>query len=181
MTDQTFTSADPALSLVVAVGENGAIGFEGELPWRLSSELKHFRKVTMGKPIIMGRRTYDSLGRCLDGRLNIVVTRDRGFEVLPGGVAAHSLGEALELAREETARTGADEIALIGGEALFKESLPVADRLYFTEVHASPEADTWFPEWDRSLWEEVARESFEPGPKDDHAFSIVVLERKKAA
>ncbi|ODA68986.1 Dihydrofolate reductase type 3 [Methyloligella halotolerans] len=179
MTDHSFSSADPALSLVVAVGENGAIGFEGELPWRISSELKHFRKVTMGKPIVMGRRTYDSLGRCLDGRLNIVVTRDRSFEVLPGGAVAHSLREALELGRAEAARTGADEIAVIGGEALFKESLAVADRLYFTEVHASPEADTWFPEWDRSSWEEVSRERYEAGPKDEHPFSIVVLERRR--
>ncbi|XSG82884.1 MAG: dihydrofolate reductase [Methyloligella sp. ZOD6] len=179
MTDHPFSSADPAISLVVAVGENGAIGLDGELPWRISSELKHFRKVTMGKPIVMGRRTYDSLGRCLDGRLNIVITRDRSFEVLPGGAVAHSLAEALQRGREEAALTGADEIAVIGGEALFKESLPIADRLYFTEVHASPEADTWFPDWNREEWEEVSRQRYEAGPKDEHPFSIVVLERKR--
>lgn len=181
MTDRHFSSTDPAIALVVAVGENGAIGFEGELPWHLSTELKHFRKVTMGKPIVMGRRTHESLGRCLDGRLNIVVTRDRRYEVPPGCAVAHSLSDALQIGREETASTGADEIAIIGGEALFKESLPVADRLYLTEVHASPPADTWFPDWDRGLWDEISRQSFPAGPKDEYPFTIAVLERRRPA
>lgn len=174
---QHSATASPHLALVVAVGENGAIGKDGDLPWRLSSDLKHFRKVTLDKPIIMGRKTYQSLGRCLDRRLNIVVTRDEAFEA-PGGVVANSLTEALDIARKEAEETGAGEIAVIGGEALFKETLPFADRLYFTEVHASPEADTWFPDWDRSVWHEVSREDFPAGPKDDHPMSIVVLERK---
>jgi dihydrofolate reductase len=167
----------PEIALVVAMGENGAIGKDGALPWRLSTDLKHFRKVTLGKPVIMGRRTYESLGRCLDRRLNIVVTANQGFEV-PGGVVAHSLDQALRIAGKEAAETGAGEIAVIGGEALFSECLPLASRIYLTEVHARPEADTWFPAWDRSNWQEVARQRLEPGPKDDYPASIVVLERK---
>lgn len=169
----------PALSLVVAVGENGAIGKDGTMPWRLSTDLKHFRQVTLGKPVIMGRRTYESLGRCLDQRLNVVVTRNRDFKV-PGGLVVHSLQDALDVARAEAAVTGADEIAVIGGEALFEACLPIADRIYLTEVHASPEADTWFPHWDRAAWHEVRRQRFEPGPRDDFPLSVVILERARA-
>ncbi len=169
----------PKLALVVAVGENGAIGKDGDLPWRMSSDLKHFRRVTLGKPIVMGRKTYESLGRVLDKRLNIVVTSNRGFEA-PGGAVVHSLDEALALGRAEAVETGAEEIAIIGGEALFRDALPFADRIYLTEVHAAPNADTWFPQWNRADWHEVSRIRFEPGPKDDHPMSIVVLERKAA-
>lgn len=170
------TDERPVIALVVAIGENGAIGRGGELPWRLSSDMRYFRKVTMGKPVIMGRRTFKSLPRVLDGRLNIVLTRDQGF-IAPDAVMAHSLDEGLAAARDSAARTDAGEIMVIGGEDVFREVLPQAHRIYLTEVHASPEADTWFPDFDKREWREVFRERHEAGPRDEHAFSFVVLER----
>jgi dihydrofolate reductase len=169
----------PVIALVVAIGENGAIGRGGDLPWRLSSDMRYFRKITMGKPVIMGRRTFKSLPRVLDGRLNIVLTRDQGF-VAPDAVMVHSLEEGLAAARESAVRTGADEIMVIGGEDVFREVLPQAHRIYLTEVHATPEADTWFPDFDKREWREVLRERHQAGPRDEHAFSFVVLERRGA-
>ena len=136
--------------------------------------MRYFRKITMGKPIIMGRRTFKSLPRVLDGRLNVVLTRDRDFTA-PGAVMAHSLEEGLAAARASAGRTGATEIMIIGGEDVFREVLPQARRIYLTEIHASPHADTWFPDLDMSEWREVSREAYAAGPKDDHAFSFVVL------
>jgi dihydrofolate reductase len=158
------------------MGENRAIGKDGDLPWRLSSDMRYFRKTTLGKPIVMGRRTFESLGRVLDKRLNIILTRDRDYAV-EGAVVAHDMREALDIAGNEAKRTGVGEIMVIGGEELFREILPETGRIYLTEVHASPEADTWFPEFDRREWREVAREAHKAGPKDDHDFSFVVLER----
>ena len=168
--------AEPVIALVVAMGENRAIGRGGDLPWHLRSDMRFFRRVTMGKPVLMGRRTFKSLPRVLDGRLNIVLTRDRGF-VAPDAVMAHSLEEGLQAARESCSRTGANEIMVIGGEDVFREVLPQTGRIYLTEVHAAPEADTWFPQLDENMWREVSRKRHEAGPKDDHAFSLVVLER----
>ena len=167
---------EPTIALVVAMGENRAIGRGGDLPWHLRSDMKVFRKITMGKPVVMGRRTFKSLPRVLDGRLNVVLTRDRGF-VAPSAVMAHSLEEGLQAARDSCARTGAGEIMIIGGEDVFREVLPRTGRIYLTEVHASPEADTWFPELDPAEWREVSRERHEAGPHDDHDFSFVVLDR----
>jgi dihydrofolate reductase len=166
----------PIIALVVAVGENGAIGRGGELPWRLSTDLKQFRKVTLGKPIVMGRRTFESFGRVLDQRVNIILTRDEDFAV-PGAVVAHGLEEGLGQARRAAAEAGVGEIMVIGGEGVFRAVLPQASRIYLTEVHAAPHADTWFPALDRGEWREVFREKHAAGPKDDHAFSFVVLER----
>jgi dihydrofolate reductase len=166
----------PIIALVVAMAENGAIGRGGDLPWRLSSDMRYFRKITMGKPVIMGRRTFKSLPRVLDGRLNIVLTRDRGF-IAPDAIMAHSLEEGLAEARRSAERTGVGEIMVIGGEDVFRAMLPLARRIYLTEVHAAPHADTWFPDLDRREWREVFREKHAAGPKDDHAFSFVVLER----
>jgi dihydrofolate reductase len=177
VTAKQQAAREPVIALVVAMGENRAIGRGGDLPWRLSSDMRYFRKITMGKPIIMGRLTFKSLPRVLDGRLNIVLTRDRGF-VAPSAVMAYSLEEGLEAARASAARTGANEIMIIGGEDVFREVLPQVGRIYLTEVHAAPDADTFFPELDRSEWREIFREKHEAGPKDDHAFSLVVLERQ---
>ena len=173
------TPQAPVIALVVAMGENRAIGRGGDLPWHLRSDMKFFRRVTMAKPVIMGRRTFKSLPRVLDGRLNIVLTRDSGF-VAPDAVMAGSLEEGLRAARGSCGRTGAEEIMIIGGEDVFREVLPQVGRIYLTEVHASPEADTWFPELEAGQWREVFRERHEAGPKDDHAFSFVVLERVSA-
>ena len=131
----------------------------------------------MGKPVIMGRRTFKSLPRVLDGRLNIVLSRDRGF-VADGVVMAHSLEAGAATWRgASAARTGADEIMVIGGEDVFRAVLPQAGRIYLTEVHAAPHADTWFPALDATEWREVSRERHAAGSKDEHAFSFVVLER----
>ena len=170
------TADAPIIALVVAKAENGAIGRGGELPWHLRSDMRYFREITMGKPVLMGRRTFKSLPRVLDGRLNIVLSRDRGF-VAPDAVMAHSLKEGLDAARDSAARTGAFEIMIIGGEELFREVLPQAHRIYLTEVHASPKADTFFPALDPNEWREVSREAHPAGPKDDHDFSFVVLDR----
>ena len=167
---------EPAIALMVAIGENGAIGRGGNLPWHLSTDLRYFRKVTLGKPIIMGRLTFESFGRPLDGRLNIVLTRNAAFAA-PGTVPAYSLDEALDVARKEAKKTGAGEIMIVGGDDVFREVLPQASRIYLTEVHASPEADVWFT-FDRGEWREISRERHAPGLKDDHAFSFVVLERR---
>lgn len=168
--------AEPVVALVVAMGENRAIGRGGDLPWHLHSDMRYFRKITMGKPVIMGRRTFKSLPRVLDGRLNIVLTRDRML-VAPDAVMAYSLEEGLRAARASAARTGAGEIMIIGGEDVFREVLPQAGRIYLTEVHAAPHADTWFPELHADDWREVSREAHKAGPKDDHDFSLVILER----
>ena len=166
----------PIIALVVAMGENRAIGRGGDLPWHLHSDMRYFRKVTMGKPIIMGRLTFRSLGRALDGRVNIVLTRDRDF-IAPGAVMAYSLAEGIDVARRAAAAAGVDEIMVMGGEDVFREVLPQASRIYLTEVHSAPHADTWFPQLDLSEWREVSREAHEAGPRDDHAFSFVVLDR----
>jgi len=166
----------PAIALVVAMGENRAIGHGGDLPWRLHSDMRYFRKITMGKPVIMGRLTFMSLPRSLDGRVNIVLTRNAAFEA-PGAIMAYNLEEALDVARKAAAKAGVDEIMVMGGEDVFRAVLPQAGRIYLTEVHAAPHADTWFPNLDMRQWREVSREPHEAGPKDDHAFSFVVLER----
>jgi dihydrofolate reductase len=166
----------PIIALIVAMGENRAIGRGGDLPWRLHSDMRYFRKITMGKPIIMGRLTFASLGRALDGRVNIVLTRNAAYEA-PGAIMAYNLEEALDVARRAAAKAGVNEIMVMGGEDVFREVLPQARRIYLTEVHAAPHADTWFPELDMSEWREVSREAHQAGPKDDHAFSFVVLNR----
>ena len=168
----------PTIALVVAMGENRAIGKGGDLPWRLRSDMRYFRQITMGKPVVMGRLTFASLPRLLDGRANIVLTRNAAFAP-PGAIVAYSLEEGLDMARKEAAKTGANEIMVIGGEDVFRAVLPQAGRIYLTEVHASPRADTWFPELDRSAWHEVSREAHKAGPNDDHDFSLVILDRKR--
>jgi dihydrofolate reductase len=167
------------LSLIVAVAENGVIGRDGGLPWRLSSDLKTFRRLTMGKPMIMGRRTYDSIGKPLDGRDNIVVTRDPFFEVA-GVSACATVSEALTLARVLAMTRGADEIMVIGGAAIYDAVLPLADRIYFTQVHAKPEGDRHFSALDAKTWNEVSRELLPKGERDDFASTLITYERKQA-
>lgn len=158
-------------SLVVARARNGVIGRDNRLPWRLPDDLAYFKQVTMGHPVIMGRRTWESIGRALPGRKNIVVTRNPRYEA-PGATVVDSLDQAWREA------AGAKEACVIGGTSLFQEALPAADRIHLTEVEAEVPGDTWFPEFDRSGWteREVARH-----PRDErheHPFRILVLERK---
>ncbi len=167
------------LVLVVAVAENGVIGRKGELPWRIPGDLKHFKAVTMGKPIVMGRKTYESIGKPLPGRTNIVLTSDKSWHA--GGVlVGHSLEEVLRLAGESAKASGAGEIAIIGGSTLFRETLPHAAKIELTEVHASPDGDVLFPEYDRKAFRETRREGPMQGEKDQYPYSVVTLERAGA-
>jgi dihydrofolate reductase len=158
------------ISIVVAVGRNGAIGIAGGMPWRLSSDLKRFKALTMGKPLIMGRKTFDSIGRPLPGRTVIIITRDPEWS-RPDVIVAHDLDEALAAAR------GASEIMIGGGGEIYRLALPLADRLYITEVDGSPEASVHFPAIDRSVWREMRREPGVRGLKDDADFAFVEYER----
>jgi dihydrofolate reductase len=164
------------ISLIVAVAENGVIGRNGQLPWRLSSDLKTFRRLTMGKPMIMGRRTFESIGKPLDGRDNIVVTRDPNFDV-PGVSVCGSVADALTLARVLALTRGTDEIMIVGGAAVYDLTLPLADRIYFTRVHATPDGDRTFASPDLEIWKEVSREALPKGERDDHAATLIVYER----
>lgn len=168
---------DPVLTYVVAVAENGVIGRDGGLPWRLSSDLKLFRRLTMGKPIIMGRKTWQSLPkRPLDGRPNIVVTRDKSFQA-PGAIVVQDSAKAVELGLELAKAAGADEVAVIGGAALYADLLPAVRRIYWTQVHGSPEGDTRFPEFDLSDWIAVSEEPIARGPNDQFRATLKVIER----
>ncbi len=174
---QALVSLEPAkLALVVAVARNGVIGRDGGLPWRLSSDLKTFRRLTMGKPMIMGRRTFASLGKPLDGRDNLVVTRDATFQA-PGAEVFSSIAPALERARVLAAARGTAEIMVIGGAEIYAQVLPQADRIYWTEVDAAPDGDTRFPALNRMEWAESEREIIPQGPKDEHAATLIVLDR----
>jgi dihydrofolate reductase len=162
----------------VARAANGVIGVGGGLPWRLKSDLSIFKQVTMGKPLIMGRRTWDSLPRKpLPGRTNIVLSRDGTFAP-NGAVVCEDFSEAVQIAREQAAEDGADEVCVIGGAEIFALALPRARRLYLTEVEAEPQGDVVFPSFDESSWRETRREAHPAGPDDDHAFVFRVLERR---
>lgn len=165
------------ISLVVAMAENGVIGRDGGLPWRLTSDLKRFRAETMGKPVVMGRKTWESIGRPLPGRLNIVVTRDKGYRA-EGAETAPSLADALTLARVRgRCMAGADEICVIGGGEIYAQALPLADRLSVTHVLAAVEGDTRFPAIDPADWRLVAQEDVPAGEKDSHATRHAAYER----
>ena len=168
----------PILSIVVARAANGVIGRDGDLPWRLKSDLALFKANTLGKPIIMGRKTWDSLPRKpLPGRMNVVLSRDGSFEPA-NAVVCESFLEAVQMAREQAQEDGADEVCVIGGRTLFEMALPKAKRLYITEVDAEVDGDVTFPAFDEAAWTEVRREEHPAGEGDDHAFIFRVLERR---
>lgn len=168
---------DTPISLIVAVSENGVIGRAGGLPWRLSSDLKTFRRLTMGKPIVMGRKTFQSIGKALDGRDNIVVTRDSAFE-FAGVSTCETVSDALTLARVLATTRGADEIMVIGGAEVYAAAFPVADRVYLTRVHADVEGDRHFAGLNPAEWRETSREPLPKGPRDDHAATLFVYDRQ---
>ena len=161
------------VSFVVAVAENGVIGSKGELPWgSLPNDLQHFKRLTLGHPVVMGRRTYDSLGRALPKRPNIVVTSQANWAA-PGCETAASLPAALARAQELDA-----EICVIGGGEIYREALPLADVIYLTEVHHHFEGDAYFPTLDPTEWHEEARERHEADERHAYAFSFVTLRRR---
>jgi dihydrofolate reductase len=165
------------VAFVVAVAENGVIGRDGGLPWRLPTDLKRFRKLTLGKPVIMGRKTYQSIGKPLDGRDNIVVTRRRDLD-LPGAHVTGSLAEALALAQSLAAARGAAEIMVIGGSEVFREALPLAGRVYLTRVHGRPKGDVVLDAFDPQVWRETAREPMQQGAGDQYSADFIVLDRQ---
>jgi dihydrofolate reductase len=170
-------STDLGLVLIAAVAENGVIGRDGNLPWRLPSDLRHFRDVTSGHPVVMGRKTYQTIGKPLRGRTNIVVTRDRGFAA-SGVISSRGVDEALAVARGDALRRGVAEIMIIGGADLYGQTIGCAARLEITLVHARPQGDSVFPPIDPARWREIRRSEHPAGPNDDAAFTILTYERR---
>jgi len=167
---------DTRLSLILAMAENRAIGLDGGMPWHISADLKYFKKLTMGAPVIMGRKTYQSIGKGLPGRTNIVITRDQAFETADVEVV-HDFESALRKARAIALIEGGDEVFVIGGAEIYALALPHAERIYLTQIHAEFPGDAFFPEIDEGGWSEVSRQHHDPEKPDGPAFSFIVLER----
>jgi dihydrofolate reductase len=166
----------PVLALIAAVAKNGVIGSSGALPWRLSSDLKHFKAATMGKPLVMGRKTYQSIGGPLAGRTTIVVTRDPAFAA-EGVSVARGIEDALRLAEAAARAGGVEEILVAGGGEIYAETIGRASRLHLTEVDVAPKGDAHFPPIDPDQWREVSRQQGERGPRDEADFAFVEYER----
>lgn len=168
------------IAVVAAVARNGVIGFENGMPWRLSSDLKRFKALTWGKPLIVGRRSHAAIGRPLPGRETIVLTRDRAFKE-EGVHVAHDLADALGLAEALAEEMDATEIASVGGGEIYALTMPKATRMHLTEIDAEPAGDAFFPPWDQSQWKETFREEHAAGGRDDHAFTFRDLVRIRGA
>ncbi len=164
------------LAIIVAQDKNRAIGINNKLPWHLPEDLRYFKQVTMGKPIIMGRKTFESIGRPLPGRVNIVISRQDSYE--PKGVkVVDSLPAARELAESICLIDGVDEAMVIGGAQIYAQAIEEADRLYLTEVDAEINGDAWFPEFERSAWSEIGREDFLAEGPNPYNYSFIVLDK----
>ena len=159
------------LSIIVAMDKNRLIGANDDLPWRIPSDLKNFRRITMGKPILMGRRTHESIGRVLPGRENIVLTKNKNY-VAEGCTVKNTLDEVYSYCDNE------DELFVMGGAILYSQTLIVARRLYITEIDASVSGDTFFPEYSRAEWEETARENYKADEENEFDYSFTILKRK---
>jgi dihydrofolate reductase len=170
------SSPEVGLVLVAAVAENGVIGRDGGLPWRLPSDLRRFRAITLGHPVVMGRKTYDAIGRPLPGRTNIVVTRDAAFAAR-GVISAPNLEAALMVARGDASRREVRDIMIIGGGELYGQTIARACRLEITRVHASSAGDSTFPVIDPAQWRETERHIHPAGPDDEAPFTTLAYER----
>lgn len=160
------------ISIIVAIADDNVIGIENRLPWKLPADMRWFRLHTLGKPIVMGRKTFESFGgKPLPDRTNIVVTSDTNYKA-EGAVVAHSIDEALKLAGD------AEEVMIIGGDSFYRQMLPQADRFYLTRVHGKFEADAWFPEFDLNEWKELERTEYPADEANPYACSFIVLQRK---
>lgn len=164
-------------ALIVAMSRNRVIGRNNTLPWHLPEDLKYFREVTMGKPVIMGRKTWESIGRALPGRLNIVVSSADDLSLPAGVVHEKDLEAAFRRAEAQAILDGADEVMVIGGGQIYEAVLPQMDRLYITQVHAEVEGDAFFPEISLEAWEEVGREDFSASDQNPYDYSFVVFQR----
>ena len=162
--------------LVVAVAKNGVIGASGDMPWRLSTDLKRFKAITMGKVMLMGRKTFESIGKALPGRTTIVVTRDQEWQA-EGVVPANSVDQGLLLAQEIGTAQGSSEICVVGGGEIYRQTMDRADRLHVTHVDAEPEGDTVFPEIDEAIWSVESCEDFPVGEKDSAATRYCIYNR----
>lgn len=166
------------LAVVVAVADNGVIGRDNRLLWRLRTDMRRFREKTLGRPMIMGRKTFQSIGKPLPGRETVVLTRDPAFAA-EGAHVARTWEEAVILGRSLAAAMGADAVAVAGGAEIYALALPEAERIFLTLVHAEPEGDAVFPAFDRSQFRETGREDHPEGPDDEHAFTFIDLERRE--
>lgn len=165
------------LALIVAQGRNRVIGNDNKLPWYLPEDLRYFKQVTLGKPIIMGRKTFESIGRPLPGRMNIVITRDQAWSA-EGVTIVNSLDEAIEVGEAQALIDGCEEAVVIGGAQIYEQALSRIDRLYLTQVEAEPEGDAYFPQIEFAQWQELGRESFPAGDQPNrYPYSFIVLER----
>ena len=164
------------MSLIVAVSRNGVIGVDNQLPWHLPDDLQYFKSVTMGKPLVMGRKTFDSIGRPLPGRTNIILTRDASWSA-PGVEVATTLDDALSLARKACTNNGVDEVMVIGGEQIYRMTMVVADRLYVTEVDAEIAGDAFFPAIDNQQWQRTQVKL--PEVTGSYGYQFVVLDRRE--
>lgn len=162
------------IALIVAASQNNVIGLDNQLPWHLPEDLQYFKAVTMGKPILMGRKTYDSIGRPLPGRTNIVLTRDANWSA-EGVVVVNDLDSATAASEKACVAAGVDELMIIGGEQIYRKFLPVADKLYLTKVEAVVEGDAYFPAIDSDQWQQVAEKI--PEEVGNYSYRFVVLER----
>ncbi len=159
------------ISIIAAMGNNRVIGINNQLPWKLPADMKFFRATTMGKPVLMGRKTYESIGKPLPGRTNIIITRDLDFHA-EGCVVTHSIEEALQQAGAEK------EVMIIGGASLYKQVLPLAQRFYLTRVHASFEGDSYFPEFDSKEWSTTERTNHSADERNAYDYSFLVMDKK---
>ena len=158
------------LSIIVALSENNVVGKQNKLPWKLSADLKRLKAITMGHHLIMGRKTWESLGRPLPGRVNVVITSDKNYKA-EGGIVVHSLKEALNVSSQD------DEVFIFGGGIIFKEAFPIVDRIYMTRVHAYVEGDTYFPDFNLKDWKEISREDFKADEKNQYDYSFITLDK----
>jgi dihydrofolate reductase len=165
--------------LIMARAENGTIGVDNALPWHISADLKNFKRLTMGKPVVMGRKTFESIGKPLKGRANIVITRQADWSA-SGAIVCHDVKEAVKAAKAEAAKDGVDEVMVIGGAEIYARVLNDADRFYLTEVHRRYEGDAWFTAPDKTQWKEISRERYAPDEEGEPSYSFVAFERRRS-
>lgn len=169
-------SASPVLSMIVAKSRNNVIGRDGDLPWRLTGDLQHFKRTTLGKPVLMGRKTFESLGRPLPGRSNLVLSRDREYRA-KGAENLHTLPDLIGRGYEIAGETGANEVMIIGGAMLYRACLRYAQRLYLSNVDVDIDGDAYFPKLDLENWLEISKTDFPKDDKNDYAYSVLRYDR----
>ena len=163
------------ISIIVAMAKNRVIGNKNALPWRLPADMEHFRQLTVGKPVIMGQKTFESIGKPLPGRTNIVLTLDENFQA-PGCIIAHSVDEALQTAKKK----GTGEVMVAGGASVYRQFLPLTNKMYLTLINKDFEGDAYFPEFDEKDWEETERIENKPDKDNHYQYNFITLERKRS-